>query len=368
MSETRAGGLSPADAPSTAPATRSDQPAEVRAEDSFDVAAVHGWLESQVDGLAGLPEVRQFPGGASNLTYLLRYPGRDLILRRPPVGRKAASAHDMKREYRVQRRLRPVYPYVPNVLALCEDHEVLGSDFYVMERIAGIILRRDLPAGMALSPERARSLAFSMIDRLIELHEVDPDAAGLGDLGKGAGYVERQVRGWSDRFRAAHTENVPDFAEVMAWLAANRPDDVRICVIHNDFRLDNVVLDDALSVIGVLDWEMATLGDPLMDLAGLTAYWIQADDDEVALRSRKQPTHLPGMPTRLEVVDYYRERTGLGAGDWTFYEVFGMFRLAVIMQQIYYRYHHGQTHNPAFKDLWMFAGYLEWRCRTAIGR
>jgi aminoglycoside phosphotransferase (APT) family kinase protein len=345
-----------------------DQPGAVREEDSFDTAAVHAWLRSHVDGLAGPPEVRQFPGGASNLTYLLRYPDRELILRRPPVGRKAASAHDMKREYKVQRQLRPVFPYVPNVLALCEDPDVLGSDFYVMERVPGIILRNDLPDGMSIAPAKARGLAWSAIDRLIELHQVDPDAAGLGDLGKGAGYVERQVRGWSERFLAAHTDNVPAFTEIMDWLAANRPDDVRICVIHNDFRFDNMVLDgpDTLNVVGILDWEMATLGDAMMDLSGVIAYWVQADDDEVAQRSRKQPTHLPGMPTRAEVVGYYCERMGLSSEHWTFYEVFGLFRLAVIMQQIYYRFHHGQTHNPAFKDLWMYSGYLEWRCHKAM--
>jgi len=346
-----------------------DQPGEVRAEDAFDTSAVHEWLSSHVDGLVGLPEVRQFPGGASNLTYLLRYPDRDLILRRPPVGRKAASAHDMKREFRVQRQLRPVFPYVPQVLALCQDDAVIGSDFYVMERLEGIVLRRDLPPGMELPPERARTLAFGVIDRLIELHQVDPDAAGLGDLGKGAGYVQRQVRGWSERFRAAHTDNVPEFTEVMDWLAANMPGDVRICVIHNDYRFDNMVLDPkTLDVVGILDWEMATLGDALMDLAGVVAYWVQADDDDVRQLSRKQPTHLPGMPTRQEIVDHYCARMGLSAGNWTFYEVFGAFRLAVILQQIYYRYHHGQTHNPAFKDMWRFSGYLESRCRAAIER
>jgi aminoglycoside phosphotransferase (APT) family kinase protein len=346
-----------------------DQPGELRAEDKFDTGAVHEWLSSHVDGLAGLPEVRQYPGGASNLTYLLRYPGRELILRRPPVGRKARSAHDMKREFRVQRQLRPVFQYVPNVLALCEDDAVIGSDFYVMDRIEGIVLRRDLPPGMELPPERARALALGVIDRLIELHQVDPEAAGLADLGKGAGYVERQVRGWSERFRAAHTENVPDFNEVMDWLAAHQPGDVRICVIHNDYRFDNMVLDpQTLAVLGILDWEMATLGDAMMDLAGMTAYWIQADDDTIAQLSRKQPSHLPGMPTRKEIVDYYCDRTGLRVADWRFYEVFGAFRLAVIMQQIYYRYHHGQTHNPAFKDLWTYAGYLESRCRQAIER
>jgi aminoglycoside phosphotransferase (APT) family kinase protein len=348
--------------------TLADQPGTLREEDSFDTGAVHAWLSSHVDGLDGLPEVRQFPGGASNLTYLLRYPDRELILRRPPAGHKAASAHDMRREFRVQRQLRPVFRYVPNVLALCDDPAVLGSDFYVMERVSGVILRQDLPPGMTISPERARAMAYDAIDRLIDLHRVDPAEAGLDDLGKGAGYVERQVTGWTKRFHAARTENVPTFTEVMDWLAANRPDDVRICVIHNDYRFDNMVLDpETLTVTAILDWEMATLGDALMDLSGVITYWVQADDDELAQEARKQPTHLPGMPTRQEVVDYYCDRMGLSAGNWTFYEVFGMFRLAVIMQQIYYRYHHGQTHNPAFKDIWRRGAYLESRCRELMG-
>jgi aminoglycoside phosphotransferase (APT) family kinase protein len=336
-----------------------DQPGELRDEDAFDVAAVHEWLSSTVDVP---PTVRQYPGGASNLTYLLSYPDRELIMRRPPAGHKAASAHDMRREYTVQKKLKPVYPYVPNVLALCTDPAVIGSDFYVMERIEGTILRGDLPEDMTLSPEEAGKLAYRVFDRLIELHEVDPEAAGLADLGKGAGYVERQVRGWSDRYRKARTPNSPDGEEIMAWLHENQPGDVRTCVIHNDFRFDNVVLDDQLDVVGVLDWEMATLGDPLMDLAGSLAYWIQADDDEVAQAARRQPSHLPGMPTRRELVAYYCDRMGLDAGNWLFYDVFGGFRLAVIMQQIYYRFHSGQTHNPAFANLEMFVNYLFARC------
>ncbi|SDI72387.1 Predicted kinase, aminoglycoside phosphotransferase (APT) family [Actinokineospora alba] len=345
-----------------------DETREVRAEDSFDTAAVHGWLSSIVDGLAGEPAVRQFPGGASNLTYLLTYPDRELILRRPPVGKKAASAHDMKREFRVQRALKPVYPYVPTVLGLCTDASVLGSDFYVMERIPGTILRGDLPEGMTLSESEARALSTKLIDRLVDLHQVDSAAAGLTDLGKGAGYVGRQVKGWSERFRNARTENVPDFVEVMSWLDANQPDDVSTVVIHNDWRFDNVVLDDNRDIVGVLDWEMSTLGDPLMDLGGLIAYWIQADDDDVFKMARRQPSHLPGMLTRAEIVGHYCDRMGLTPANWSWYEAFGLFRLAVIMQQIYYRYHHGQTHNPAFKDFWMFSGYLEWRCREVIGK
>jgi aminoglycoside phosphotransferase (APT) family kinase protein len=357
-----------------------DPTTPVRAEDGFDVAAVHEWLSSTLDGLTELPEVRQFPGGASNLTYLLRYPDRELILRRPPAGHKAASAHDMKREYRVQAALKPVFPYVPTVHAFCDDHAVLGDDFYVMDRLDGLILRGDLPEGMTLTAGQARELSTTVIDRLVDLHQVDVDEIGLRDLGKGAGYVERQIRGWSERYRKARTDNVPEFTEVMDWLDAHRPPEVRICLIHNDFRLDNVVLDEKLvldgkrvlgeelRVAGILDWEMATLGDPLMELGSTLAYWVQADDDDVMKASRRQPTHLPGMLTRDEVVGYYARRSGLDVTNWTFYEVYGLFRLAAVLQQIYYRYHSGDTTNPAFRDFWQFVGYLEWRCREVIAK
>jgi aminoglycoside phosphotransferase (APT) family kinase protein len=346
----------------------------VRQEDAFDVAGVAAWLRREdlppeiLADLQGDPEVRQFSGGASNLTYLLRYPDRDLILRRPPAGQKARGAHDMRREFTIQSRLRPVYPYVPRMVALCDDESVLGSDFYVMERVEGTILGRDLPPGMDLSEGEVRGVCLDVLDRLVELHSVDAEQAGLGDLGKGQGYVGRQVAGWSERFRRARTENVGDFEDVMAWLEAHQPADVGSCVIHNDYRFDNVVLGDAHEVVAVLDWEMATLGDPLMDLGGALAYWVQADDDEVFAQFRRQPTHLPGMLTRAEVVAYYTDRRGLSVtpGQWTFYEVFGLFRLAVIAQQIYYRYHHGQTTNEAFAILLPAVQYLEQRCRERI--
>lgn len=346
-----------------------DKTVEVRGEDSFDPAAMHAWLVERVPGLGDAPpEVRQFPGGASNLTYLLTYPDRELILRRPPAGHKAASAHDMRREFRVQQGLRPVFGYVPEVLAFCDDETVLGGDFYVMERLEGLILRRDLPPGLDLSSESAGELCGKVVDRLVELHAVDVDAAGLADLGKGAGYVERQVRGWSERFAKARTENVPDCAEVMAWLKENQPAEVKICLIHNDYRLDNLVLDDDLDIIGVLDWEMATLGDPLMELGSTLAYWVQDDDDDVMKLSRRQATHVPGMFTREEFVRRYAERSGLEIDDWTFYEVYGLFRLAVVLQQIYFRFHNGQTTNPAFEDLWQFVDYLDGRCRRIIAK
>jgi aminoglycoside phosphotransferase (APT) family kinase protein len=342
---------------------------EVRAEDAFDVAGVDAWLRRETELPAGLPEVRQFSGGASNLTYLLRYRDRDLILRRPPAGTKAKSAHDMGREYRIQAGLAPVFPYVPKMVAHCNDLDVIGSEFYVMERIAGTIPRRS-ELGVDLTPEQTGQLCHTLIDTLVDLHQVDPAAAGLADLGRGEGYVERQVSGWSGRYRKAKTWNVPSFERVMAWLEANRPADVRICVIHNDFRLDNVVLapDDPLTVVGVLDWELATLGDPLMDLGSALAYWVQADDDWSFRRFRLQPSDVPGMISRDEIVRYYSEKSGLKPENWAFYEVFGLFRLAVIAQQIYYRYHHKQTRNPRFKNLWLPVNLLERRCRRIIAK
>lgn len=339
----------------------------VRDEDAFDVPAVDDWLRQRTELPAGLPEVRQFSGGASNLTYLLRYAGHDLILRRPPAGTKAKGAHDMCREYRIQAGLKPVFRYVPDMVAHCNDSSVIGSEFYVMERIAGTIPRTS-DLGVDLTTDQARQLCHTLIDILADLHQVDPAEAGLDDLGRGDGYVERQVSGWSARYRKAKTWNVPSYQRVMSWLAANQPRDVGACVIHNDFRLDNIVLapDDPLRVVGVLDWELATIGDPLMDLGGALAYWVQADDDWAFRWFRLQPSDAPGMLTRDEIVRYYAERSGLKLDNWAFYEVFGLFRLAVIAQQIYYRYHHKQTRNPRFKKFWLPVNLLERRCRRII--
>jgi aminoglycoside phosphotransferase (APT) family kinase protein len=345
----------------------------VRDEDAFDVGAVDRWLRDTGvaglgDAVASLPEVRQFAGGASNLTYLLRYPQRDLILRRPPTGTKASSAHDVAREHRIQAALRPVFPHVPAMIALCTDHTLLGSDFYVMERVEGVIPRAQMPPEIGDDPQLMRGLGERFVDLLAELHAVDPAAAGLAELGRGPGYVRRQVAGWSERYRRAKTWNVPSFGHVMRWLEAEQPDDVGACVIHNDFRLDNLVLDraDPLRVRAVLDWELATIGDPLMDLGSSLAYWVQADDGMAGRLFRRQPSHLPGMPTRAEIVARYGERTGRSTDAWAFYEVFGLFRLAAIAQQIYYRYHHRQTRNPAFKRFWVAAHLLERRSRRAI--
>ncbi len=337
---------------------------KIRQGEELDVAAVHGWLLAQGLPLQGMPEVTQYSGGASNWTYRLKYPQHDLILRRPPVGTKAASAHDMVREYTVQQQLRPVYPVVPEMIGLCQDPSVLGCDFYVMRRIEGIIPRANLPKGLVLTQPQTRQLCLNVLDQLIALHRIDPAQAGLDTLGKGEGYCRRQLDGWEKRYLKARTWNVPSFALVRRWLRARLPEDSGSCLIHNDWRFDNMILNpaDPTQVIGVLDWEMATIGDPLMDLGSMLAYWIQADDDVMMRSTRRQPTHLPGMLTRREVVAYYLEKTGTPATHWPFYEVFGLFRLAVIAQQIYYRYHHKQTRNPAFKNFWILIHRLHLRC------
>lgn len=316
----------------------------VRDEDRFDVAKMHTWLRLFINE-DQLPEVTQFRSGASNLTYLLSYSERDLVLRKPPVGTKAASAHDMKREYLIQSRLQSVYPLVPKMIALCDDQSVMGSDFYVMERVEGEIFRRDIPE--AITATDISVMADSLINGLVQLHAVD--ASILQELNKGTGYVQRQVEGWSKRYRNALTDDVPAAEKLMAWLAANQPDDVDSCIIHGDWRIDNVVFDlGNARIAGVLDWELATVGDPLMDLGSALAYWVDRDDETAFASLRRQPSHLPGMPTREEFLQRYLQLSGRKCADFTFYEVFGLFRLAVIIQQIWARFRAGQTTNPAF--------------------
>ena len=351
-----------------------DDAVPVRDEDAFDVAAAAGWLRRHAaerwgDRVDGVPEVRQFPGGASNLTYRLTWPTATLILRRPPAGVKAKGAHDMGREHRIQAALAPVFPLVPEMVAHCADEAVIGSPFYVMTEVAGTIPRRGL--GVDLDPQQTATLCGRFWDVLVQLHGVDPAAAGLGDLGRGEGYVARQVSGWTTRLGNAATDDLGDWSDITGWLDAEQPDDVAPCLVHNDFRLDNVVLapDAPDRIAAVLDWEMATVGDPLMDLGSALAYWVEPDDDEFFHRFRRQPSTEPGMWTRRQVVDHYAERTGrsVTSEQWRFYEVFGLFRLAVIAQQIWYRYAHRQTTNEAYAAFGPAVGHLERRCRSVIG-
>ncbi|MBN8482465.1 MAG: phosphotransferase family protein [Xanthomonadales bacterium] len=348
-----------------------DEAGAVRVGEELDAERLDAFLRVHIEGLDGLPAIRQFAGGASNLTYLVRYPNRDLVLRRPPFGARAKSAHDMLREARIMVALKPHYPYVPEVLALGEQVDVIGCEFYVMQRIVGVIPRRDLPPEPALDAGATRQLCRNVIERLVELHALDARQPELAAIGRGEGYVARQLEGWTERWRRALTDDVGDCARVIAWLEERRPArDAATCVIHNDFRFDNLVLDaaDPMRVIGVLDWEMATLGDPLMDLGNALAYWVQADDDAGFRSTRRQPTDAPGMLTRDEVVAYYAERSGRRIDDFAFYRVFGLFRLAVIVQQIYRRWRDGHAANPQFAQFGAIANLLGARCLATIDR
>jgi aminoglycoside phosphotransferase (APT) family kinase protein len=345
-----------------------DAAGKARAGEELDLVRLNPWLLEKITGISGVPEVSQFSGGASNWTYCLRYAEKEVVLRRAPDGTKAKGAHDMGREYRLQAALKPVYPYVPEMLAHSNDESIVGAEFYVMEKLDGLIPRTNMPSGLDLSTKQCRELCFNALDSMIELHQVDYKAAGLDQIAKGEGYTERQINGWTHRYQKAKTWNVPSGKGVIKWLRDNMPETETICLTHNDFRLDNLVLDagQPTKIIGVLDWELATLGDPLMDLGNSLAYWVEADDDFFAQKTRRQPTHMQGMLTRQEVIDYYLEKTNSDVKDVTFYQVYGLFRLAGIVQQIYYRYHHKETDNPSFKILWVYVHYLMHRCRKVI--
>ncbi len=306
-------------------------------------------------GVQGEIVVEQFPAGHSNLTYLLRANGQEFVLRRPPFGAESiARGHDMGREYRVLAGLSRVYPKVPRPLLFCEDRSVLGAPFYVMERVRGLILRRDPPPGLELSPPRMKALSEAFIDNLAEIHGLDLEAAGLDDLGRPQGYVRRQIEGWTERYRRARTDEIPEMERVARWLYEHLPPEQGAALIHNDYKYDNLVLDPHdLSLRAVLDWEMATVGDPLMDLGTSLGYWVEPDDPDDLQGIRFGLTTLPGNLTRRELVERYARRTGraLSPEDALFYYVYGLFKIAVIAQQIYFRYVRGFSQDERFSQL-----------------
>ena len=337
---------------------------DVREQDAFDVAAFGAWLDSAVPGLGPITGIKQFAGGASNLTFQIDCLNDSVVMRTSPTGRKASGAHDMQREAKLLSALRPAYDKVPEVLAVAGDESPLERPLFISEFVGGTILRRDLPEGAPVE-----AMAQTFIGAFVDLHAVDTATGDLAAFNKGNGYVRRQVQGWSTRYRQARTPDVPDGEGVMAWLDAEQPADVAACVIHNDWRFDNMVLDpDNLSHIkAVLDWELATVGDPFMDLGSALAYWVEPGDDEGMQAFRMQPSNAPGMPTREQFVDIYCQAAGRPRPQWLFYEVYGLFRLAGIAQQIWYRYYHGQTDNPRFAVFGPAVQYLLARCERLIG-
>ncbi len=330
-----------------------DGPREVRAGEELDEEKLLAYLRAHLPEIEGPLAVEQFPAGFSNLTYLVRAGGREFVLRRPPFGSKVKTAHDMGREFLILSRLRPVYAKVPRPLLYCDDESVLGAHFYLMERVGGVILRARPPAGLELSPELMRRVSESFVENLAEIHAVDYVAAGLSELGRPEGYVARQVEGWTKRFYAARTDDVPSIEKLARWLADNTPPERGSALIHNDYKYDNVVFapGDLARVVAVLDWEMATIGDPLMDLGTTLGYWVDEDDPEEWRRLGFGLTTLPGNLSRREVIERYTRLSGRETSDAVFYFAYGLLKIAGIVQQIYYRYRQGLTKDARFAHL-----------------
>ncbi len=331
----------------------SDTTKTIRPGEELNVEALEAYLLSKLPESRGPLEVEQFPGGSSNLTYLVRLNGQEMVLRRPPFGNRVKSAHDMGREFRVLSKLHRVYAPAPKPLLYCEDESVLGAPFYCMERRRGIVLRRKLPEGLALEAALVERMNRAFVDNLVQFHKIDYQAAGLAELGKPEGFVQRQVEGWAKRYQAAKTDDVAAMESLMGWFAARIPRNSASSLVHNDYKFDNIMLDprDLSKIVAVLDWEMCTLGDPLMDLGTVLAYWVQASDPPSMQTHAFGPTLLPGSMTRRQLAEYYGERSGLDVSNTLFYYAFGLFKTAVIVQQIYYRYVQGFTKDERFAQM-----------------
>jgi aminoglycoside phosphotransferase (APT) family kinase protein len=329
-----------------------DHAVAVRAGEELDLARLSAYLSRHFDG-AGPVTVEQFPSGHSNLTYRVIWGGRELVLRRPPFGSQVKSAHDMGREYRVLSKLHKAYNVAPKVIIYCDDLSVLDAPFYLMEPIRGVILRRELPPGLLLSPAMARQLSEAFLDNLVRLHGLDYEKIGLGDLGKPQGYLERQVKGWIERYHNSATHHLREVERISTWLTQNIPASSDATLIHNDYKYDNVVLNsnDITKILGVLDWEMCTLGDPLSDLGTTLAYWTDPSDPGELQDICSAPTTVPGTLTRSQLAQRYALATGRGIHDIVFYLTFARFKVAVIVQQIYYRYARGLTHDERFATM-----------------
>jgi len=322
----------------------------VRPGEELDTERLAVFLRERIPDLpAGPLNVRQFPSGASNLTYLLRIGAWTAVLRRPPLGPLPPKAHDMVREARLLGRLTPVYPRAPRPLAIADDPVILGAPFYVMERRAGIVLDTDLPTDAPVGAAGAISEAF--VAALAELHAVDWRGAGLGDLGYPDGFLARQVRGWIGRYEAARTDDDPRVAPLIAWLTAHVPPEGAPTLIHNDFKLNNLLLDpdDLGRIVGVVDWEMATIGDPLFDLAVGLSYWIEPGDPPALRAILPAVTDQVGFLDRAALAARYAALSGRDLGALDFYLTLAYFKLAVILQQIYARWQRGQTRDDRFR-------------------
>lgn len=347
--------------------------APIRQGEELDWSALDRYLRerlpAQLEGESLDPaaplQVEQFPGGHSNLTYCVRFGDREFVMRRPPFGPVAPTAHDMPREYRLLAAIHPHFHLAPKPYLLCEDTSIIGAPFYLMERRRGIVIRQTVPPEIGENLALRRRISESVVDTLAAMHAVDIQATGLVNLGKPVGFVRRQVEGWAGRWERSKTTDLIEMTETAQWLIRHLPaEPERHTLVHNDYKLDNLMLDanDPTRIAAILDWEMCTVGDPLVDVGLLLCYWPQADDPEVFAGSLRGVTQLPGWMNRAEIIARYAERSGRDLSDIRYYHTFAVFKLAVVIQQIYYRYHVGQTRDARFAD---FDQRVEALARTA---
>ena len=339
----------------------------VRHGEQLDWVRLEQWLRDRLPAcevpgldLSERMHVEQFPGGHSNLTYLIRFGDVDLVVRRPPFGNVPPAAHDVVREYRWLSAVHPVFPLAPRAYLLCEDLDVIGSAFYAMERRRGIVVRGDEPPSIKDNPSMRHRVGTAVVDTLASLHRIEIEKAGLAHLGKPSGFVGRQVRGWTERWERFKTSELPEMESVASWLRERLPPDPeRPGVVHGDFKLDNLLLDanSPDRLVAVLDWELSALGEPLVDLGMLLAYWVPSAPPEH--RDALSPvTDRPGWPNRDELIDRYAEQSGRSLETLPYFEVFAFFKIAAVVQQIYYRYVHGHATDERFASFGDRVTYL----------
>lgn len=325
---------------------------ETRADERLPLERLEPYLRAQLPRAQGAIEVQQFGGGHANLTYMISFGAEEWVLRRPPLGPVAPGAHDMKREHRVLSRLCKAFPLAPRSFLLCEDHDIIGADFQIMERRRGIAIRAEMPSRYEGQTDLRRRIGEMLIDTLAELHRVDPATVGLGELGHPEGFLQRQLAGWSKRWQAAKDRDLEAMDRLVKRLEEDLPHSQAATLVHNDYKLDNMLLDpeDPARPRALLDWDMCTRGDPLSDLGLLLNYWAEPDDDPAARSVSAMPTWSGGFPTREQAVERYARLSGLDLSGWRWYHAFGIFKMVVVIQQIYIRYLRGQTSDPRFES------------------
>ncbi|MBA3870247.1 MAG: phosphotransferase family protein [Anaerolineae bacterium] len=332
----------------------------MRADEQLDEARLADYLGDKLQGADHPLTVRQFGGGAANLTYLLDFGAQQYVLRRPPLGPVAPSAHDMAREYRVLSVLHQAFAYAPRAYLLCEDNTIIGAPFFIMERRSGLVVRRSLPVEYAAISDAPQQMSLALVDALADFHSVDYEALGLGTLGKPDGFIERQIEGWYGRWNKAKVDDLADMDTVYQWLKAHLPPTSAPTLVHNDYKLDNVMLayDNPAQLVAIFDWDMCTLGDPLADLGALLTYWTEPTDAPYLQMTAMMPVGDSRFPTRAELVQRYAQRSGRDVSHIRFYHTLGIYRLVVICAQIYIRYKRGQTQDQRFESFGMMIPLL----------